>query len=385
MDKQTAKLDFSERFRPVWAEVDLDAVRANVRTLAEAARPAALMAVVKADGYGHGAVPVARAALDAGASWLGVALVEEGAELRVAGIDAPILVLSEPPPAAAPAVVALRLTPVAYTPVGIEALAKAVAHADGAEPQPVHLKVDTGMHRVGCKVDDAQALAESIAGRDELRLEGVLTHLAVADEPDNPYTEYQLGRFDDLLGALRQSGLAFDMVHAANSAGLLAFGDRARFDLVRCGIAVYGVPPAPGLAGRVPLRPAMTLKARVSHVKTLAKGARLSYGLRYTMPHDGTVATVPVGYADGVPRALSANGGEVIVRGRRHPIAGTVTMDQLMVNVGDAPVDVGDEVVLLGRDRDAEVTADEWAERLGTINYEIVCSIGRRVPRGYRG
>jgi alanine racemase len=386
MDKQTAKLDFTRdrTYRPVWAEVDLDAVRTNVRTLAELAAPAALMAVVKADGYGHGAVPVARAALDAGAAWLGVALVEEGAELRAAGIDAPILVLSEPPPAAAPAVVALGLTPVAYTPVGIEALAKAVAHADGDAPLSVHLKVDTGMHRVGCTVADARALAESIAARDELRLEGVLTHLAVADEPDNPYTAQQLDRFDGLLGALRQAGVAFDMVHAANSAGLFAFGDRARFDLVRCGIAVYGVPPAPDLAGRVPLRPAMALKARVSHVKRLAAGARLSYGLRYAMAHDGSVATVPVGYADGVPRALSATGGEVIVRGRRHPIAGTVTMDQLMVDAGDAPVDVGDEVVLLGREGDAEITADEWAERLGTINYEIVCSIGRRVPRRYR-
>jgi alanine racemase len=371
-------------FRPVWAEVDLDAVRANVRTLADIAAPAALMAVVKADGYGHGAVPVARAALDAGASWLGVALVEEGAELRAAGIDAPILVLSEPPPAAAPAVVGLGLTPVAYTPIGIEALAKAVAHGDTADPLPVHLKVDTGMHRVGCMADDARALAESVAARDELRLEGVLTHFAVADEPDDPYTSQQLDRFDRVLGDLRDAGVAFDMVHAANSAGLLAFGDRARFDLVRCGIAVYGVPPAPGLAGRVPLRPAMVLKARVSHVKALAAGARLSYGLRYTMPRDGSVATVPIGYADGVPRALSAMGGEVVVRGRRHPIAGTVTMDQFMVDVGDAPVAVGDEVVLLGRDGEAEVTADEWADRLGTINYEIVCGIGRRVPRTYR-
>jgi alanine racemase len=240
------------------------------------------------------------------------------------------------------------------------------------------------MHRVGCMADDALALAESIAGRDELRLEGVLTHFAVADEPDNPYTAQQLDRFDRVLGDLRDAGVAFDMVHAANSAALLAFGDRARFDLVRCGIAVYGVPPAPALAGRVPLRPAMALKARVSHVKTLAAGARLSYGLRYTMPHDGSVATVPAGYADGVPRALSVTGGEVVVRGRRHPIAGTVTMDQFMVDVGDAPVEVGDEVVLLGRDGDAEVTADEWADRLGTINYEIVCGIGRRVPRTYR-
>jgi alanine racemase len=369
-------------YRPVWAEIDLDAVRANVRTLAGVASPAALMAVVKADGYGHGAVPVARAALDAGAQWLGVALVEEGAELRAAGIDAPVLVLSEPPPPAAPAVVALGLTPVAYTRPGIDALAKAVADS-GADPLPVHLKVDTGMHRVGCSVADACGLAESIATRDELRLEGVLTHLAVADEPDNPYTPHQLDRFDTLLDDLRRAGVAFDLVHAANSAALLAFADRARFDLVRCGIAVYGVPPAPGLAGRVPLRPAMAVKARVSHVKRLPAGARLSYGLRYTMPRDGTVATVPVGYADGVPRALSATGGEVLVRGRRHPMAGAVTMDQLMVDVGDAAVEVGDEVVLLGRDGDAEITADEWAYRLGTIGYEIVCGIGRRVPRTY--
>ena len=369
-------------YRPVWAEIDLDAVRANVRTLAGVASPAALMAVVKADGYGHGAVPVARAALDAGAQWLGVALVEEGAELRAAGIDAPVLVLSEPPPPAAPAVVALGLTPVAYTRPGIDALAKAVADS-GADPLPVHLKVDTGMHRVGCSVADACGLAESITTRDELRLEGVLTHLAVADEPDNPYTPHQLDRFDTLLDDLRRAGVAFDLVHAANSAALLACADRARFDLVRCGIAVYGVPPAPGLAGRVPLRPAMAVKARVSHVKRLPAGARLSYGLRYTMPRDGTVATVPVGYADGVPRAMSATGGEVLVRGRRHPMAGAVTMDQLMVDVGDAAVEVGDEVVLLGRDGDAEITADEWADRLGTIGYEIVCGIGRRVPRTY--
>jgi alanine racemase len=372
-----------QRHRPVWAEIDLDAVRANVRTLADLARPAALMAVVKADGYGHGAVPVARAALDAGASWLGVALVEEGAELRAAGIDAPVLVLSEPPPDAAPAVVALGLTPVAYTPAGIEALAKAVADS-GAQPLPVHLKVDTGMHRVGCTVDEALALAESISARTELRLEGVLTHLAVADEPDNPYTGEQLDRFDGVLDALRAAGVRFDLVHAANSAGLLSFGDRARFDLVRSGIAVYGVPPAPALADRVALRPAMALKARVSHVKRLPAGARLSYGLRYSMPRDGTVATVPVGYADGVPRALSSTGGEVLVSGARRPIAGTVTMDQLMVDVGDAPVEVGDEVALLGRDGDAEITADDWAGRLGTVGYEIVCGIGGRVPRTYR-
>jgi alanine racemase len=374
------------QYRAVWAEVDLDAIRANVRELVALAAPARVMAVVKADGYGHGAVPAARAAVDAGAAWLGVALVEEGVELRRAGIDAPVMILSEPPVESAAAVVRHGLTPVVYTAPGIEALAKAVAAADrGGPPLAVHLKVDTGMHRVGCEAGEVRALADSITARDELRLEGVMTHLAVADEPENPYTGEQLGRFDAVLADLRAAGVRADLVHAANSAGLLVHGDRARYDLVRAGIAVYGVPPAPGLADRVLLRPALALKARVAHVKALAAGARLSYGLRYTMPGRGTVATVPVGYADGVPRNLAHVGGEVLVGGARRPIAGTVTMDQLMVDAGDGAVAVGDEVVLLGRQGEHEVTADEWAERLGTIAYEIVCGIGRRVPRVYSG
>src|SRR5438477_3526590 len=194
-------------YRPVWAEIDLDAVRANVKVLRATAAPAQLLAVVKAQGYGHGAVPVARAALEAGATGLGVALVEEGIELRAAGIDAPILVLSEPIPAAAPSVVAYRLTPVVYTLTGIDALAKAVADGGAHEQLDVHLKVDTGMHRVGCRDDDAVALATQVADRPELRLAGVCTHLAVADEPDNPYTIEQLARFDAVLDAFRARGL----------------------------------------------------------------------------------------------------------------------------------------------------------------------------------
>jgi alanine racemase len=372
----------SERFRAAWVEIDLGAVRDNVAALARVAQPAAVMAVVKADGYGHGAEPVARAALDAGATWLGVALVEEGVSLREAGIDAPILVLSEPVPEAAAAVVAHRLTPVVYTPAGIDALAKAVADVGAAEPLAVHLKVDTGMHRVGAATTDAVALARRVADRSELELAGVLTHLAVADEPDDPYTPEQLARFATVLADLDAAGLRPAVVHAANSAGLLAFPD-ARFDLVRAGIAVYGIPPAPELAGVAPLRPALALKARVSHVKVLDAGSRLSYGLRYRLDRPARIATVPIGYADGVPRNLAAVGGEVVVGGRRRPVAGTVTMDQLMVDVGDDEVAVGDEVVLIGRQGAASVTAQEWADRLGTIAYEIVCGIGPRVPRRY--
>jgi alanine racemase len=227
------------------------------------------------------------------------------------------------------------------------------------------------------------ALAEKIAAHSELRFEGVCTHLAVADEPGHDYTAAQLASFETVLGELTERGLRPPLVHVANSAGLLGPA-AARYDLVRLGIALYGVPPAPDLAGRLPLRPVLALKARVSHVKELPAGARLSYGLRYELGRPSVIATVPAGYADGVPRNLGLAGGEVLVRGRRHPIAGTVTMDQLMVDAGDAAVEVGDEVVLLGRQGDEEITATEWATRLGTIAYEIVSGIGPRVPRRYR-
>jgi alanine racemase len=372
--------------RAVWSEVDLDAIRANVRALRDLAAPAELLAVVKANGYGHGAVPVARAALGAGATWLGVARVDEGEQLRAAGIDAPVMLLSEPAPRVADRVVAQRLTPVVYTEPGIDALAKAVADAGRAEPLAVHLKVDTGMHRVGCTPEEAVALARHVAARDELALAGVCTHLAVADEPGNPYTTDQLSRFDAVLDALAARALRPPLAHAANSAALLT-DPRARYDLVRIGIACYGLPPAPVLAAHagVTLQPALSLRARITMVKTLPPGTRVSYGLRSEVGPSGRVATVPAGYADGVPRNLGLAGGEVLVRGRRRPIVGVVTMDQLLVDLGDAPADVDDEVVLIGRQGDDEVTATEWAARLDTISYEIVTGIGARVPRSYTG
>jgi alanine racemase len=371
--------------RAVWSEVDLEAIRANVSVLREAAAPAALLAVVKANGYGHGAVPVARAALEAGAAWLGVARIEEGEQLRQAGIIAPVMLLSEPAPRVAERVVAARLTPVTYTEAGVDALAKAVAASGRAAPLDVHLKVDTGMHRVGCAPDDALALARGIFTRDELKLAGVCTHLAVADEPDNPYTREQLACFDAVLDALDDAGMRPPIAHAANSAGLLAAPD-ARYDLVRVGIACYGVPPAPVLADRASgLRPALSLRARITFVKTLPAGARVSYGLRAEVAGSGRVATVPAGYADGVPRNLGLAGGEVLVRGVRCPIIGAVTMDQLLVDLGDVPAVADDEVVLIGRQGDEEITATEWGERLGTISYEVVTGIGARVPRTYTG
>lgn len=369
-------------YRPVWAEIDLAAVRANVRALREHCAPARLLAVVKADGYGHGAVPVARAALEAGAVGLGVALVEEGIELRDAGIDAPILVLSEPIPEAAASVVGYGLTPVVYTLTGIDALAKAVADRGAHDRLGVHLKVDTGMHRVGCRTEDALDLGVQVTDRPELELAGVCTHLAVADEPANPYTAEQLERFGAVLDAFRARGVPTGTVHACNTAGAIDW-PAARFDMVRVGIGCYGIAPADDLDGRVALQPAMSVKARVSQVKVVPSGARLSYGLRYETTRETRIATVPIGYADGVPRELPHRGGTALVRGRRCPMAGTVTMDQLMLDVGDLPVEVGEEVVLIGRQGDEEITAASWAAAMGTIAYTIVCGIGPRVPRVY--
>jgi len=375
-------------FRPAWAEVDLDAIRHNVRALAAVAAPAQLLAVVKADAYGHGAVPVARAALEAGATWLGVALVEEGVELRDAGIQARVLLLSEPPAAAAATVVERAITPMVYTADGVEALAKAVAESSKpsrADALAVHLKVDTGMHRVGCSPDDALSIIEAIDARPELRLEGICTHLAVADEPENTYNTEQLDRFDALLAELPDRDPPL-IVHAANSAGVLAH-PRAHHHLVRCGIAIYGIVPSPELGDHLPdeveLRPALSLKAQVSHTKPLSAGASVSYGRHYRLPADAHTVTIPVGYADGVPRSLGLVGGEVLIGGARRPIAGAVTMDQLVVDIGDDTFPAGEEVTLIGRQGDDEITAAEWADRLGVIPYEVTTRLGPRLPRVY--
>jgi alanine racemase len=221
-----------------------------------------------------------------------------------------------------------------------------------------------------------------VVDRPELELAGICTHLAVADEPGNPYTLEQLARFDAVLDACRLRGLPTGTVHAANTAAAIEW-PAARYDMVRVGIGCYGIAPADALDGRIELRPAMSVKARVSHVKAVPAGTRLSYGLRYETAHATRIATVPIGYADGVPRELPAHGGVALVHGRRCTIAGTVTMDQLMLDVGDLPVEVGDEVVLIGRQGDEEITAASWARAIGTVAYTIVCGIGPRVPRVY--
>ncbi len=367
--------------RWAWAEVDLDAIAHNIGELRVTAAPAEVWAVVKADGYGHGAIEVSRAALTAGAAGLCVALVSEGVVLRRAGIDAPILVLSEQPPEVLSDLVAHDLIATVSTSLGIDNLAAVVVDG-GAATHPVHLKVDTGMHRVGARPEEVPGLVARIADlAPTLVLAGVFTHLAVADDLTNPYTDVQLGRFDAALASL--PSIDDVLTHAANSAAGLTRPD-ARRSLVRAGIAIYGISPGPELVGHAAaLRPAMALKARVSYVKRLAAGDRLSYGLRHVLELAATVATVPIGYADGVRRNLSGTGTTVLIGGQRREIIGTITMDQLMVDCGDDDVAVGDEVVLIGRQGDEEIRADEWASTLGTIGYEIVCGIGPRVPRRY--
>lgn len=362
-----------------WADISLEAVRANVAELRRIVAPAEVCAVVKADGYGHGAPPVARAALDAGATWLAVAHVAEAAALRADGIEAAILLLSEPTDDQVHHAVRLGLDITAYTKELVARLGAAAA-ATGAVV-PVHLKIDTGMHRVGARPEDAVALATAIDEHPALELRAVWTHCAVADEPDNPFTAEQLARYDTAVEAVQAAGIEVPLRHAANSAAALVH-PQSRYDLVRCGIAVYGIPPAPTLRGAADLQPVVRLATDVAYVKEVAAGERISYGLRHRFERDTVVATLPIGYADGVFRRLGIAGQEVLIGGRRHPMVGVVTMDQVMVDVGPgSDVRPGDEAVLLGRQGDEEVTPEEWAEHAGTIAYEVVCALGARVER----
>lgn len=353
--------------RPTKVEVDLGAIAHNVARFADLISPAAMCAVVKADGYGHGDVPVAETALAVGADWIAVALVEEGIRLREAGLEAPILVLSEPGPESAGEIVEWQLTPTVYSHGFIDALA-----ATGVETG-VQLKVDTGMHRVGVKPSDMGSVIDRIQSTRVLRLDAVWTHFPVADE-DPEYTSHQIQEFGKATASLE-----VPMRHLANTAGAVLFPE-ARVDLCRIGLGIYGLHPCDQTRDLVDLKPAMRMISEVTHVQRLFAGARPSYGRVRPLESEATVVTVPVGYADGYPRGRT---GEVLIGGKRHPLAGRVTMDQILVDVGNDEVKVGDEVVLLGRQGSEEVTAEEWADDLGTITWEVVCTVGPRVPRSY--
>ncbi|HEX2054025.1 MAG TPA: alanine racemase [Actinomycetota bacterium] len=362
----------------LWAEVDLGCIRRNVSRIKGLLRPGTLLlAVVKANAYGHGEVEAAGAAIDGGADWLGVARVEEGTALRRAGIDRPILLLAQPPLSALAAAAEYGLTPTIYTEEAARAWA---AQAGGGRRLRCHLKVDTGMHRYGVAYDRAEKFLDLLRSLDGVEVEGIWTHFAVAEDVANSFTSQQHKLFVELLEALgdKTAGL---LRHMSNSAGSLTFPE-AHLDLVRTGIATYGIHPSPALAPVLPLEPAMSLKSRVGLLKRLPAGESISYGQRYTLSREGTVATIPCGYADGLRRSLT-NTGEVLIRGRRYRISGTITMDHFLVDAGDDPIEAGDEVVILGRQGEDQITAQEMADKLGTIPYEVVCGISARVRRVY--
>ena len=365
--------------RPTWAEVDREVLAGNIRALKSCTRPGtALMAVVKADGYGHGAVQVARTAQAAGAEWLGVAIPEEGLELRQAGIGGPILVLGWTPPAQAASVVQADLTATVFSLAAARDLALA---AGGAGVVRVHLKVDTGMGRLGV-LTGREGLAEAMAicRLPGLNVEGAFTHFATADEPDRTFTLRQLELFQDFLARLEQHGVTFALRHAANTAALVDLPG-SHLDLVRPGLGLYGYLPSRHLKRPPGLRPPLTWKTTVAHVKVLPAGSPVGYGRTYYTARPTTIATLPVGYADGYPRSLS-NAADVLLHSRRCRVAGQVCMDQLMVEVPDGlEVRVGDEVVLLGQQGGEGIDADELAGRAGTIAHEILTGIGPRVPR----
>lgn len=359
--------------RPSRVEVDLAAIAHNVRVFGDLLRPAGLIAVVKANAYGHGDVPVAESALRAGASMLAVATLEEAVRLREADIAAPVLLLSEPPVSDIDAVRKWDVTPSVYRREFIDELA-----ASGGETLKVHLVVDTGMHRVGVSSGDALNAARQIDTAPGLELGGVWSHFAVA-EVDEAFSIEQGVRLSDVVDQITESGIEPGIVHMANSAGAIHIATSP--GMARIGLGMYGLHPDPDRAF-VDLKPAMSVVSEVSFVQKLPAGTRPSYGRQRPLPADATVATVPIGYADGLPRLMSRDGG-VLVGGVRLPFAGTITMDQVMVDCGAHDVSVGDEVVLMGSQGDCRITADDWAGLAGTISWEIVSRIGDRLPRRY--
>jgi alanine racemase len=380
----------------VWSEIHLDAIASNVRALKRLLPPGCrLMAVVKADGYGHGAVRVARTALESGAEHLAVARLSEGIELRRAGVRAPILLFGYTPPENLEPVFEHDLTPTVYSSqTAREFSAKA---ASAGRQLAVHLKIDTGMGRLGVlpnclSTGEPSSWKEAELVRDilaigalpNIRIEGVYTHFAAADSADKSYAHRQFDIFQSILDQLAAGGLAIELRHAANSAATIEF-PRSHLDLVRPGISIYGFYPSDEVNKRiVALEPAMTLKTRIIQLKKVPPGFHISYGMTYTTDRPTTIATVPLGYADGYSRKLSSKGA-MLVRGVRVPIVGRVCMDLTMLDVGAVPdVKMEDEVVAFGRQGEVEITADEVAAALETINYEIVSSLTARVPKVYK-
>ncbi|HAK61503.1 MAG TPA: alanine racemase [Nitrospiraceae bacterium] len=366
--------------RPTAALIDLDALSHNFREVVRRSGGRKVLAVVKAQAYGHGAIRVSQHLLGLGADMLGVALVEEGRELRKAGIGAPVLVMGAVYPEQAEAIVRWDLTPLVYSRAGAVALADAAMKM--GKDVTVHVKVDTGMGRIGLPPEDAGSFIEEIVKLEGLRLQGIMTHFADADLRDKQFAERQMQRFEGLMHVLDEKGIPLPVRHAANSAAVLDY-ERALFTIVRPGLMLYGYSPLEGERQDVDLRPVLSLVTRIAFLKRTPAGIPISYGRTFVTKRESLIATIPVGYADGYRRGLS-NCGEAIVRGLRVPVAGRVCMDMTMLDVTDVPgVCEGDEVALIGAQGSERITADDIAAKTGTISYEVLCGISSRVLRVY--
>jgi len=378
--------DLEAALRPAWVDVDLAALEHNLARIRERLGSKTLtMAVVKADAYGHGAVGVSRALEAAGVDWLGVALLEEGAEIRRAGVELPILVLGTARPSKIALYRRYRLTP---TISSLDELALWCDWTAGpGETQPIHLKVDTGMGRLGVALEEVSKVLEVVRAHPRLRLAGMLSHFSDADDLESPRNLNQEMLFAAMLALLKLEERRRILIHMANSAAAL-HNPRSRYNLARLGIGIYGLDPAERPdrplppESRIDLRPVMSVKARIVRLREVRAGTPVSYGGRTVMQRQSRIAVVPVGYADGYAWRLTGKA-EALVRGRRVPIAGSVTMDMTLLDVTDAGAELGDEVVLLGRQGDEEITATELAAHAGTISWEILCHLGLRLPRRY--
>ncbi|MEN6349611.1 MAG: alanine racemase [Syntrophomonas sp.] len=372
-----------DNIRPTWAEIDLTALQQNLTNIKKAAAPAKVMAIVKANAYGHGILEISQVCIQQGVDFLGVATLEEALKLRESGVEAPILVLGYIPGEYAQTIIKNDIRPTVFNWTFAQDLSRAAIKL-GREAK-LHIKIDTGMGRLGFSPnDDSRCTIEEIAALPGVGVEGIFTHLSEADGPDKEFSRQQLALFSGLVSILEKNGLSIALKHCSNSAALMDIPE-ARFDMVRAGIILYGTYPSRHVQrNRLVITPVMTLKSRISYLKTLETGHPVSYGRTYHCEKPTLVATVPLGYADGYSRLLS-NRAWAVVRGQKVKLIGTVCMDQCMFDVsGVDGVKEGDEVILFGRSEDG-VTADNLAEIIGTINYEVLCAVSSRVPRIYTG
>jgi alanine racemase len=370
---------FSQR---AWVEIDLGALSDNVKQLVKFLSPRTqLMAVVKADAYGHGAVAVAKTALEAGASWLGVATVPEGIQLREDGIKAPILILGATnTPEHIQAIAHWQLQPTLCSPKQALEFSNTLETINYNSSLSVHIKLDTGMSRLGTNWQQAAEFVQLVQGLPHLDIASIYSHLATADSPDATVMMEQHSRFEEAIAHIKAKGITIPSLHLANSAATLA-DSRLHYDMVRVGLAIYGLYPANHLQNHIKLQPVLQLKARVTQVKTIAAGTGVSYGHHFIAPQEMRLAVVGIGYADGVPRSLS-NQMQVLIRGQRVPQIGAITMDQIMLDVSSIPdLQEGEIVTLLGEQGKEQISADDWANCLNTISWEILCGFKHRLPR----